>query len=255
LVEGLGHCGACHTPRNALGAERASLALTGGVYSDAIADSVQDQEIVKFPEVVRAWSSANLTPSPRGIGAWSEDDIIAYLKTGHNSRAGAFGPMADVVGNSTRFLTDADLRAIAVYLKSLPPAAPKIEDRVTPKDMKEGEIAYTIRCGNCHQPTGLGSPRAPDADPTKIAPPLAGSSVVQAQDPATFINVILYGAHERDIEGGAWPKMPGFELDFGLGMNDAQIALIADYVRNAWGNEAGAVKPEAVAKQRWLDKQ
>jgi mono/diheme cytochrome c family protein len=250
LVQGLGHCGACHTPRNALGGERESLAFTGGVYQDGVEDAVHEQEIVKQDNVVRPWSAANLTSSPRGLGAWSVDEIAAYLKTGHNARAGAFGPMAEVVGNSTRHLTDADLHAMAVYLKSLPAAAREIEKTVTPEQMKAGEVAFTVRCGDCHLPTGLGIARTPSADPTKVAPPLVGNSIIQAHDPATLINVILYGAHETVLDDQSWPKMPGFELDFGLGMDDDQIAVLADYVRNSWGNQAGAVDPKDVAKQR-----
>jgi mono/diheme cytochrome c family protein len=250
LVEGLGHCGACHTPRNQLGGERTSLALTGGVYQDDIADAVHEQEIVKEDNMVRAWSAVDLTPSPRGLGAWSVDDIAAYLKTGHNARAGAFGPMAEVVANSTKYLTDADTHAMAVYLKALKPAAQDISQTVTPDQMRQGEIAFTVRCGDCHLPTGLGSPRTPDADPTKVSPPLVGNAIVQAADPASLINVILYGAHETVLNDKSWPKMPGFELDFGLGMDDDQIAVLSDYVRNSWGNQGSAVDPKAVAKQR-----
>jgi mono/diheme cytochrome c family protein len=250
LVQGLGHCGACHTPRNGLGGENASLGLTGGVYQDAVEDAVHEQEIARLDDVVRPWSSSNLTGSPRGLAAWSVDDIAAYLKTGHNARAGAFGPMSQVVTNSTSQLTDGDLHAIAVYLKSLAAAEQPIEKPATPDLLQKGEIAYTVRCGDCHQPTGLGSPRTPDADPTKVAPPLAGNTVVQAADPATLINVILYGAHEAAPGDQSWPKMPGFELDFGLGMDDETVAALATYVRNSWGNHAGAVDPKAVATQR-----
>ena len=250
LVQGLGHCGACHTPRNQLGGEKASLALTGGSYQDDILDSVHEQEIVKQDNMVRPWSAVNLTSSPQGLGAWSVDEIATYLKTGHNARAGAFGPMAQVVANSTSQLTDVDTHAMAVYLKSLPaldqgPVAAPSQDL-----MQKGEVAYTVRCGDCHLPTGLGSPKTPDADPTKVSPPLVGNVIVQAHDPASLINVILYGAHEAHPGDQAWPKMPGFEQDFGLGMDDDQVAALATYVRNSWGNKGEAVDPKAVAKQR-----
>ena len=250
LVEGLGHCGACHTPRNQLGGERTSLALTGGVYQDAIVDSVHEQEIVKQDNMVRPWSAVNLTASPQGLGAWSVEEIATYLKTGHNARAGAFGPMAEVVTNSTQYLTEEDTRAMAVYLKSLAPTAQPLDKAVSADQMQKGEIAYTVRCGDCHLPTGLGSPNTPQADLTKISPPLVGNSVIQASDPATLINVILYGAHESVLNDKAWPKMPGFELDFGLGMDDEQVAALANYVRNSWGNKGNAVDPKDVAKQR-----
>ena len=250
LVEGLGHCGACHTPRNQLGGERASLALTGGTYQDAIVDSVHEQEIVKQDNMVRPWSAVNLTSSPLGLGAWSVEDIATYLKTGHTTRAGAFGPMAEVVANSTRYLTDQDLHAMAVYLKSLPAADQGTDKAPSADQMQKGEIAFTVRCGDCHLPTGLGSPKSPDADLTKISPPLVSNPVVQARDPATLINLILYGAHETIAGDQAWPKMPGFELDFGLGMDDDQVAALANYVRNSWGNKGAAVDPKDVAKQR-----
>src|SRR5208282_3700188 len=99
LTQGLGHCGACHTPRNYFGAERNSEALTGGDYLDEIADEVVSDKITPMDEsTVRPWSAANLTSTPSGLRAWSLESIAAYLKTGHNERAGAFGPMSEVIG-------------------------------------------------------------------------------------------------------------------------------------------------------------
>jgi mono/diheme cytochrome c family protein len=248
LTLGLGHCGACHTPRSILGGERSSEALTGGVYLDEIADEVVDGKITPMDErVVRPWSTANLTPAPSGLGAWSLDDIAAYLKTGHNSRAAAFGPMGTVIANSTSHLTDADGHAIAVYLKSLPPATPGAPAKVADEKLKAGEIVYTARCGDCHLPTGLGVPRVGNADASKAAPSLAGNAALQAPDPATLINVILYGAHEAAVAEGSWPMMSGFELSVGL--DDEQIAALCTYVRSSWGNRAGAVDAAAVARQ------
>jgi mono/diheme cytochrome c family protein len=248
LVQGLGHCGACHSPRNFLGGERDTAALTGGAYLDDIADEVVDDKITPMEEsTVRTWSAANLTTAPDGLAAWSLDAIAAYLKTGHSARAAAFGPMSEVVGNSTRDLTDADRRAIAVYLKSLAPATQGTPDTPNPAAMKAGEIVYTTRCGDCHLPTGLGMPRSANADASKTAPPLAGNAAVQAPNPATLINVILYGAHEGAQSEGSWPKMSGFELSVGL--DDEQIAALCTYVRSSWGNHAGAVDASMVAKQ------
>ena len=248
LVQALGHCGACHTPHNALGAERHAEMLRGGVYLDEIADEVVDGVLTPLDErTLRAWSAANLTPAPGGLGAWSRDQIAAYLKTGHSARAAAFGPMSKVVVNSTSLLTDADVHAIADYLASLPPAASATPS--TDADRRRaGEIVYTTRCADCHLPTGLGVPRSVAADPGKTAPPLAGSAALQAPDPASLINVILYGAHESGSSQGAWPKMSGFELSVGL--DDAQIADLCTYLRSSWGNRAGAVDAAAVARQR-----
>jgi mono/diheme cytochrome c family protein len=248
LTQGLGHCGACHSPRNALGGERTSLALTGGDYLDEIGDEVVDNKITPMDEsTVRPWSSANLTQAPNGLSAWSIDAIAAYLKTGHSARAAAFGPMSEVIGNSTSHLTDQDIHAMAVYLKSLPPATQSAPDRPAARVLKAGEIVYTTRCGDCHLPSGLGMPRDAHADASKTAPPLAGSAALQAPNPATLINVILYGAHEAALTDGSWPPMSGFELSVGL--DDEQIAALCTYLRASWGNQAGAVNAAAVAKQ------
>jgi mono/diheme cytochrome c family protein len=248
LTQGLGHCGACHTPRNTLGGERNSLALTGGDYLDEIADEVVDGKITPMDEsTVRPWSAANLTQAPNGLGAWSLDEIAAYLKTGHSARAAAFGPMSEVVVNGTSRLTDRDIHAVAVYLKSLPPAPPGAPSRPAASVLKAGEIVYTTRCGDCHLPSGLGVPRDAHADASKTAPPLAGGAALQAPNPATLINVVLYGAHEAALSDGSWPTMSGFELSVGL--DDEQIAALCTYLRASWGNQAGAVNAAAVARQ------
>jgi mono/diheme cytochrome c family protein len=248
LTQGLGHCGACHTPRNVLGGERSSLNLSGGLYLDEITDEVVEGSVTPVDErTVRPWSTVNLTPARNGLGAWSIGDITAYLKSGHSARAAASGPMSKVVVNSTSHMTDADIRAMAVYLKSLPPI--QQESSVpTESARRAGEIVYTTRCADCHLPSGLGMPRVRDADPAKTAPPLAGNAVVQAADPATLINVILYGAHENGASEGAWPKMSGFELSVGL--DDEAIAALCTFLRSSWGNQAAAVDAAAVASQR-----
>jgi mono/diheme cytochrome c family protein len=248
LTQGLGHCGACHTPRNALGAERIGDALTGGEYLDEVIDEVVDNRITPMDErTVRLWASANLTPAPNGLGAWSLEAIAAYLKTGHSARAAAFGPMSEVIGNSTSRLSDYDNHAIAAYLKSLLPAAQSAPAKLSADARRAGEIVYTTRCADCHLPTGLGMPRATDADASKTAPPLAGNAALQSPSPATLINVVLYGAHEAVQSDGSWPKMSGFELSVGL--DDEQIAALCTYVRSSWGNQAAAVTVGEVAKQ------
>ena len=248
LTQGLGHCGACHTPRNFLGGERHSAALTGGDYLDEIADEVVDNKITPMEEsTVRLWGSANLTAAAGGLGAWSLEEIAAYLKTGHSARAAAFGPMSEVIENSTSHLSNSDIHAIAVYLKSLPAAAQDASDKPAAGLLRAGEIVYTTRCADCHLPSGLGMPRTANADASKTAPPLAGSAALQSPNPATLINVVLYGAHEAVQSEDSWPKMSGFELSVGL--DDEQIAALCTYVRSSWGNHAGAVDAAAVAKQ------
>jgi mono/diheme cytochrome c family protein len=248
LVEGLGHCGECHTPRTSLGGSRAALALTGGTYLSEVKDSVDEQAIVPEIGIVRTWAAANLTSSPSGLRAWSVEDIQAYLKTGHSKRAGAFGPMAEVVANSTSHLTDEDVRAMAVYLKALPQQAQPDDKPISAAQIRAGEIVYTSRCGDCHLPTGLGVAPGPDADPTKVSPPLAGNAIIQAPDPATLINVILYGVHQDPEGTGTWPRMPGFQN--AIGFEDEQIAALCNYLRSAWGNTGGEVLPDDAARQR-----
>lgn len=253
LTLGLGHCGSCHTPRNFLGGERTSLAMTGGVYLDQITDEVLDEKVTPMDQrTVRSWSPPNLTPARNGLGAWSQDQIGAYLRTGHNERAGAFGPMIEVILNSTSKLSDPDIHAMAVYLKSL---APVSNESSTADDArtKTGAAVYTTRCGDCHQPTGLGTPAGARIPTAKTSPPLAGNAVLQAPNPATLINVILYGAHGGPLASETkdtwpWPKMSGFELSVGL--DDDQIAALCTYVRSSWGNQAGPVSAADVAKQR-----
>jgi mono/diheme cytochrome c family protein len=248
LTQGLGHCGACHSPRNFLGGYAQGGALTGGDYLDEISDEVVDNSITPLDEsIVRSWSAPNLTQAPSGLGAWPLEAIAAYLKTGHSARAGAFGPMSEVIGNSTSHLTDPDIHAIAVYLKSLAPATQSVPPTPATATLKAGEIVYTTRCADCHLPSGLGMPRAANADASKTAPPLGGSAALQAPNPATLINVILYGAHEAVLTDGSWPKMSGFELSVGL--DDEQIAALCTYVRSSWGNHGGAVDAAAVARQ------
>jgi mono/diheme cytochrome c family protein len=232
LVEGLGHCGACHTPRNFLGAEQSDLALAGGVYMDKTANGEY-----------RKWAAVNLTPAKTGLGAWSADDIAEYLKTGINPRATVYGPMNEVVINSTSRLDEADLKAMAVYLKGRPEKAQNPGKAPSEEVMRAGAAAYTVRCGTCHLPTGLGAPMG--VEPLGV--PLAGSAVVQAPDPASLINTIIYG-----------PQLPPYPFasprrmmePWGDKMSDEEIANVASYVRASWGNEAGLVTPEDVAKQR-----
>jgi mono/diheme cytochrome c family protein len=249
LVQGLGHCGACHTPRNLLGGERTSEALAGGAYLDEISDEVINDRVAPMDErTVRLWSAPNLTQASTGLAAWTVEEIAAYLESGHNARAGAFGPMSVVIARGTSHLSAADIHAMAVYLKSLPPAPRQQQWQPDEERRRAGEIVYTTRCGDCHQSTGLGMPRSANADPSKTAPPLAGNPTLQAPNPATLINLVLYGAHEAVLGSESWPKMSGFELSVGL--DDEQIAALCTYVRSSWGNRAGPVDAAAVAKQR-----
>jgi len=228
LVQGPAHCGACHTPRNFLGAERTEQAMSGGMVYDEVVSG-------KY----RLWSAVNLTPSETGLGAWNADDIVSYLKQGECGRAVVHGPMTEVVVNSTVHLDDADARAIATYLKRMP-AAPERSIRAPSREqLKAGEIVYTVHCGTCHLPTGLGD--------EIMGVTLAGNAIVQSQDPASLINVVLYAPHLPP---------PPFVSDrtrmkpFGKRLSDDDIANLTTYVRNSFGNQAGSVSPHQVKRQR-----
>ena len=227
LVEGLGHCGACHTPRNALGAERQDLAFTGASYQDK----------VLFGNY-RPWSGVNLTSHEAGLATWSEEDIADYLGTGISAKAIVHGPMVEVIANSTSQLSSSDLRAIAVYLKSLPANAQDkgpMPDAVT---MAAGEVGYTVHCGSCHLPSGTGE--------EGLGISLVSSPIVRAADPSSLVNVILYGPHlpARLVVNRSKMKMMGKRL------SDVDIANIASYVRTEFGGDAGAVTPALVKRQR-----
>ncbi len=227
LVEGAGHCGACHSPRNLLGAEKPSLALTGGSYLDKVRFGYH-----------RPWSGVNLTSHTAGLAGWSEDDIVDYLHDGISGNAIVHGPMREVVVNSTSHLSDADLQAIAVYLKSLPANAQVPGPTPSAETLAEGEVVYTVHCGSCHLPSGEG-----DAG---LGVSLLQNPIVQAADPSSLLNVILYGPHlpPRLVVDRSKMKM------FGKRLSDADIAAVASYVREEFGNGAGAVRPEEVKRQR-----
>ncbi|WP_415913827.1 c-type cytochrome [Paraburkholderia sp. J76] len=238
LVQGLGHCGACHTPRgpayNEMGYTQSSpLYLTGGVTDH--------------------WYAPNLTGDPgSGLGRWSADDIVAFLRDGHNDRAWAFGAMAPVVGASTQYMADDDLHAIAAYLKSLPAREPggQYADSAaarastmtalrggTPE--RPGAGLYLSYCAKCHGADGAGKPGK--------APPLAGSSLALSSDPTSVLRLIVEGSESPQTDGGGEPrKMPAFRTQF----TDSEVAQVASFVRGAWGNNAAPIAPAEVTRLR-----
>lgn len=232
LVEGLGHCSMCHTPRNFMGANDASLAMTGGTYMTRVEGKLS------------AWSAPNLTSADVGLAMWSAEDITDYLKLGVSHRAGVFGPMNEVVVNSTRHLSREDVSAIAVYLKSLPAKAQGSGEPAAADVLRAGSLQYDIHCGSCHLPTGEGSPEQ--------GPPLIGSPVVLDADPASLINITLYGAQTPHISpSDEWASRTWIRMDpFDNILDDEQVAALLSFIRATWGHEAGAVTPEQVAEQR-----
>lgn len=233
LVEGLGHCSACHTPRGFLGNEKQQLAMTGATYLDDIEGNSL------------TWSATNLTQADSGLGLWSNDHIEEYLKLGFSERAGVFGPMNRVVLNSTSHLNDDDLRAMAVYLKSLPALEQAMQGSAPAPDvLRRGEIVYDVHCGICHLPDGQGS--------NTTGPPLVGSAVTLAPDPASLINITLYGAQlppepvSPQWQARRWNVMEPYHDQ----LSDTEIAEVLTYIRNAWTNAGSEVTVEQVRRQR-----
>jgi mono/diheme cytochrome c family protein len=221
LVEGAGHCGACHTPKDVFGADKQGRALGGGLVHDQFAP--------------------RLDAAPRsGLKSWSVDDIVEYLQSGRNGRSHAGGLMAEVVVNSTSKMSDSDVRAIAVYLKDLPAGGP--EPHVVPPpetQMDDGARIYKRACIACHEMDGSGAPR--------IYPPLPGNASLQSAIPANTLRIILEGAHTVTTPRAPNPgSMPAYAKD----LSDQEIADVATYIRNSWGNSASAVTAEQVERTR-----
>jgi mono/diheme cytochrome c family protein len=221
LVEGAAHCGACHTPKNFLGAEKRGERFGGGP--------------------VDGWFAPRLDGAERsGLKSWSVEDIAEYLQSGRNGRSNAGGPMAEVVRNSTSRLSDGDARAIAVYLKDLSPGKPEPTALPPPPaQMADGEKLYRGVCIACHEIDGGGAPR--------IYPPLPGNANLLSADPSSTLRIILDGAETMTT-----PRAPntGSMPPYAKKMSDQEIADVTTYIRNAWGNAAPAVTPAEVAKAR-----
>jgi len=220
LVEGLGHCGGCHTPMNLLGAPKAHQYLQGGMIED--------------------WFATDLTADPRkGLGGWSHQEIVDYLQTGRNDHAAAAGPMGEVVAASTSHMTADDLNAIAVYLGDRPASAPAPVSSLDPETMRQGEAIYVDNCSGCHRMQGEGRPG--------LFPPLRRHAGLQQSNPSTTIRVILTGVQSTPTAA----KPTGVAMPaFAWKLTDQQIAAVATYARNAWGNSAPPVTSEAVSKLR-----
>ena len=207
LVEGLGHCSDCHSPRNVMGGIEKSKQFSGAA--------------------IDGWFALNLSSNlSTGLGDWTAAEIAAYLKTGSfRGKTTALGPMDEVIRNSMSYMTDADLLAIGTYLKSLPPSSTLRAGRQMPSSarMEVGGV-YLDKCSGCHQAGGRGIPGT--------FPPLAGNGVVLAQSPADIIKVVLGGVPPQ----GKYVPMPSFADQ----LTDQGVADIANYVRTSWGNGAPA---------------
>jgi mono/diheme cytochrome c family protein len=221
LAEGPGHCGMCHTPKNSLGGDKTGERLGG--------------------YALQGWFAPDITSdSRRGLGAWTIDDIVEYLKTGHNRSSAATGLMSETVSLSTSQMKDDDLKAIAIYLKDRPEQQQQsASSGLDQSIMKRGGQIYADECSGCHTASGKGSPR--------MFPSLNGSAAVQQSDPTSLLRVVLRGARSVGTANAPTaPAMPSFEWI----LKDDEVAAVVTYIRNSWGNSAPPVSPDEVAKAR-----
>jgi thiosulfate dehydrogenase len=226
LVQGLGHCGACHTPR--------------GLGFQEVATSERGRNGASFLAGARVeeWNAINLR------NLWTVEDTVALLKNGQNRFATASGSMTEVIHNSTQGLRDQDLVAIATYLKSLPsdqpqPAMPPVPGVAPPALFTtRGGLGYAQFCADCHRLDGQGV--------AGVFPALAQNPVVAARDPATLVHLMLTGWKTAETETRSRIyTMPGFAR-----LSDQEIAEIITFVRASWGGDAAAVTPAQIAKVR-----
>lgn len=219
IVNGPGHCGACHTPKNVLFGDSGA-PFSGGVQ--------------------QGWFAANLTGTKSdGLGDWSADAIAQYLKTGVTAHATAVGPMQEVVAQSTSRMTDADRAAIAIYLKSLPPQHTQTFTPPPKDTMDAGRAVFVTHCVICH--------RSDKREENGGYPPLPHNTIVQGRDPSTVIQVILNGSQSialADKQTSSY-SMPSFAT-----LSDAEVASVATYIRNSWGNRGSAVSTKTVRDLR-----
>jgi len=219
LVEGLGHCAMCHSPINALGGTPESKAFQGGLIP------------------MQNWYAPSLTSNKEaGLGEWSIDEIVGLLRTGVSHRGAVYGPMAEVTFNSLQYLSDPDVRAMAVYLKSLAEGSPPGAERsgVSSSEnsllMSLGLTVYQARCANCHGADGRGMP--PDY------PPLANNPSIQMESAVNPIRMVLNGGIPPGTAGNPTPYgMPPFAQT----LSDDEIAAVVTYIRAGWGNRGSAV--------------
>jgi mono/diheme cytochrome c family protein len=235
LVNGLAHCSACHSSRNAVGANGGSRDLSGG-----------DMAMVN-------WFAPSLLPIQNpGMARWSARHLQNFLHTGTSASAAALGPMADVVAGSLQYLSDTDIQAMVAYLQALPEVAVKSEDfldEVIAQQqvgkqrmawiMQEGEQLYKKHCSDCHAVDGSGV--------TSIYPALKGRQALLGPSVANPLRVILAGGFPPATKGNPRPYgMP----PFGPSLSDSEIAIVLSYIRNAWGNHAAVVSSAEVNRYR-----
>jgi len=240
LVEGLGHCGACHTPRALTMQEKALSAADGNAFLSGSAP-------------LEGWIAKSLRGDHKdGLGSWSEEQLVQFLKTGRSDRSAVFGGMSDVVVHSMQYMSEDDLTAIARYLKSLPAVDPKDQAHQYDKqvaealwkgdDRKPGASVYIDNCAACHRTDGHGY--------TRVFPALAGNPVVQTADATSLINIVLNGGTLPATHAAPSSfTMPAFAWR----LSDQEVADVVSFIRGSWGNKGAPVKANEVADLRKND--
>jgi mono/diheme cytochrome c family protein len=219
LVQGLGHCAMCHSPINALGGSSESQAFQGGLIP------------------MQNWYAPSLTSNKEaGLGEWSIDEIVDLLRTGVSHRGAVYGPMAEVTFDSLQYLDDTDVRAMAIYLKSLGQGTPpglEVATVTAPEGsllLHFGQTVYATHCASCHAKDGRGMPPQ--------YPPLAGNPSIQMQSAVNPIRMVLNGGFPPGTKGNPQPYgMPPFAQR----LSDDEVAAVVTYIRSAWGNRGAAV--------------
>lgn len=240
LVRGLAHCGACHTPRNALMAEDPSRALGGAE--------------------IGPWFAPNVTSDTvAGIGGWTKEELASYMRSGHAAgKAQAAGPMAEAIDNSLRHLDDGDLRAIAGYLKTVPAQSDAQATRPafawgtasdelssvrgvalpSDGDRMNGPQLYDAHCATCHQAQGQGSFDG-------RLPPLFHNTALGHARANNLVMVMLEGVRHPSDDGGVEVLMPQFSF-----LSDQQITTLGNYLQKHYGNPQAVISVDQVKALR-----
>lgn len=231
IVESLGHCGSCHTPR--------SITMNEKTLDSSESTFLAGGELNGWP-----------VPSLRGMPRWSEQEIVDYLQTGRNAKAAVGGEMTSVVEHSSSHMSEADLKAIAAWLKFLGgnPAlsreeVQKVETTAAKlsaaKNLTEGERLYLDNCNACHFVNGKGAPG--------VFPELDQASIVNAESPVGLIHTILAGAQQPSTaKAPSTLAMPGFANR----LSDEEVAQLATFIRQGWSNTAPTVTSKQVSEVR-----
>jgi mono/diheme cytochrome c family protein len=203
----------CHTAINALGGSSESKAFEGGMIPN------------------QNWYAPSLTSNREaGLGDWDIQEIADLLQVGVSKRGTTYGPMAEVVYNSLQYLTDEDVKAMAVYLKALPqresePPPTSQARLVAPAVMELGRKVYEKQCAVCHGDEGKGHPPA--------YPPLAGNQSITMSSPVNSIRMVLNGGYAPGTRKNPRPYgMPPFSHI----LDDEEVSAVVTYIRVAWGN-------------------